>query len=136
MANTIDNITITKETVTIDDKAKGKYMLVINTLAASAIIIMGVQSFNRLGLTAITVLLIAIGTFSLAFSMYMSFKVSFKKSFLTSDVLGLKDKIAFTGHRSLRLLLANGRYRNLYLYSEDIPEVIKKMNKIGIKIKE
>ena len=136
MANTLENITITKEAVTIDDTAKGKYMLVINALVASAIIIMGVQSFNRIGLTTVTILLIAIGTFSLAFSMYMSFKVSFKKSFSTSDIIGLKDKVAFTGHRSLRLLLANGRYRNLYLYSEDIPEVIKKMNKIGIKIKE
>lgn len=136
MANTIDNITITKDTITIDDTTKGKYMLVINTLAASAIIIMGVQSYNRIGLTAVTILLMIIGTFSLAFSMYMSFKVSFKKSFAISDVIGLKDKTAFTGHRSLRLLLANGRYRNLYLYSEDIPAMIKKMNTFGIKIKE
>jgi len=135
MANTIDNITITKDTISIEGTTKGKYMLIINTFIASAIIIMGVQSFNKIGLTVVTFLLLAIGTFSLAFSMYMSFKVSFKKSIAMSEVLGLKDKMAFTGHRSLRLLLANGRYRNLYLYSEDIPAVIKKMDTFGIKVK-
>ena len=135
MANTIDNITITKDTISIEGTTKGKYMLIINTFIGSAIIIMGVQSFNKIGLTVVTFLLLAIGTFSLAFSMYMSFKVSFKKSIAMSEVLGLKDKMAFTGHRSLRLLLANGRYRNLYLYSEDIPAVIKKMDTFGIKVK-
>ncbi len=136
MANTVENITITKETVTIDDKTTGKYTLIINALAASVLLNMGVQYYNKQGITIAVILLIAIGFFSLAFSIYMSFKVSFKKKNSISDIIGLKDKTAFTGHRSLRLLLSNGRYRNLYLYSEDIPVVIDKMNTFGIKIKE
>lgn len=134
MANTLKNFTITKNTVIIDDKPSGKFMLVSNTLMASFLVIMGVQYYSKQGFNLMSGLLLVIGSLLLGFSMYMSFKVSFKTNILSSEIDGLKAKTAITGHNSLRLMLKNGRYRNLYLDPSEIPAVIKALDRYGIKL--
>lgn len=135
MVNTLENIELTKECISIENNQDGKLILYSNLLTSLFLLIF---TYKRLDFTNLDVLTIITGSVAivlLLLNVISVFRISFQKEIGLSEIAYVKDKTSLTGHRSLILRLKNKKIRNLYLEPSDIPEMLSKLTQHNIPIK-
>jgi len=134
MANRLKNFKITEDIIIIDDELGVKISPVLYVIITIFVFITGLKYYSTQGLDIISGFFLVLSFVLLVMLIQKLFKASFKTHFLSNDIIGIREMTAFTGHRSLKLLLKNGRYRDLYLEPSEIPMLIKKMSKYGVEL--
>ena len=134
MANTLENIKLTEESISINDKRMDE-LLLFSTLSTSLFLL--IYAYKRVNNTDVDILTIITGSLGgvlLILSVLSIFRVSWQKEISLSEIAYIQDKTAFTGHRSLILRLKNKKMKNLFLEPADIPEMLTQLTQHNIPI--
>lgn len=134
MANTLENIKLKEESISINDKHMDKLLLFSNLSIALFLLIYAYKNFDNTDIDVLTMITGSLGAALLAVGVLSVFRNSWKKEIGLSEIAYVQDKTAFTGHRSLILRLKNNKIKNLYLEPADIPEMLTQFTQHNIPI--
>ncbi len=134
MANTLENIKIKEESISINDKYMDKLLLFSSLSTSLFLLLYAYKSFNNSDVDILTIITGSLGGILLILSVSSIFRNSWQKEIDLSEIDYVQDKTAFTGHRSLILRLKNKKIKNLYLEPADIPEMLTQLTQHNIPI--
>ncbi|AWH74680.1 hypothetical protein DCS32_11085 [Dokdonia sp. Dokd-P16] len=134
MANTLENIKLKEESISINDKHMDKLLLFSNLSTSLFLLLYTYKSFNITDVDMLTIITGLLGGLLLVLSLLSIFRNSWQKEIDLSEIDYVQDKTAFTGHRSLILRLKNKKIKNLYLEPADIPEMLRQLTQHNIPI--
>ena len=134
MANTLENIKVKEESISINDKHMDKLLLFSSLSTSLFLLIYAYNRFKNTDVDILTIITGSLGGVLLILSVSSIFRISWKKEIILSEIDYVQDKTAFTGHRSLVLRLKNKKIKSLFLEPVDIPEMLTQLTQHNIPI--